>query len=175
MIFPSSVLPVLYCMLYFRSGPMTWPTDSTLLISQRPSYNSSIKNYASSSDNDETNIKNLLLSSVERSRKYYRRNRGMDTLCATVNNPNLFSIKSNVQNSDKCLLKDPNDVHKMLPGNFLSENDLKKIVFQLDSVGTSERQGSNFHSLARYTFGPAVPASFRADAHGGSQCGTCLT
>ncbi|CAG5126843.1 unnamed protein product [Candidula unifasciata] len=126
-----SNIPLLYCLLYYRTGRQLKPVDraanfQTHLEGDSLFLQDSARNQTFSS------------STLDPPWMYHSRRPDLNRLCYNINPQTIEGTHGHVYNPDVCYAKTFSDIGKIFPHGFTSEHELHKIILRLNWAGTTQ-------------------------------------
>lgn len=164
-------IPLLYCLLYYRAGQQLKPARS----SNSPSHVESDSLFHPDSFRNKTSPNTFSNSTYDPPWIYHNRINDLNRLCSAVNGRTTKGTPCRECSSDVCYVKTADDISKIFPQGFTSEQDLHKIILRLNWAGTTRRHGSSGQPVARYAINAHAQAALRTEVPGSMNCGVCFT
>ncbi|BFZ02504.1 hypothetical protein BsWGS_05543 [Bradybaena similaris] len=166
-----SNIPLLYCLLYYRTVQQLKPARS----SNFPGHVESDSLFQPDSFRNKPSANTFSNATHDPPWLYHSRMNDLNRLCSHVNDRATKGTQCREFSSDVCYVRTADDISKIFPQGFTSEQDLHKIILRLNWAGTTQRHGSSGQPVARYAINPHAQAALRAEATGSVNCGVCFT
>ncbi|KAH9499164.1 hypothetical protein Btru_004305 [Bulinus truncatus] len=141
----ASHIPVLYCMLYYRS---TNSSTHTLRSVLDPDLHISTKAEEISDEASSYGRR----SSTDRPWTHHNRKIDLNKVCTSQKGPDLSGVprvSGHRDPTEQCTLRHPDDIRRMLSAGFLSEGDLHTITSHIEASAFREEQLNKMKYIMR--------------------------